>query len=806
MLLNNIKIALRTSAKNRLFTVINVGGLAIGLAASLLLGLYVYSELSFDRFHQNADRMVRVVFRADINGGKVREPFAMPPVAAALRSDFPEVQNTTRLRNAHTMTVLHNNQTFRDAKMAFVDPNFFEFFTLPVVNGSPRRGLEQTNAVVLSETWAKRLFGAENAVGKSFTMKNWRDPVQVVAVMKDIPANSHFQFDILHTMTGMPEAQSDSWMQSEFYTYVLLPENYNYRQLEAKLPQLLDKNMGPQFQAGMGVSLSEFRQAGNQIGLFLQPLTDIHLHSDFTFDLSPGGDVRYVWLFGSVAVFLLLIACINFMNLSTASAARRAKEVGVRKAIGSSKAGLMGQFFTESILLSAVSFALALGVVYVALPYFRSFTGLALPLGFAGTPAFAALMLAFMLLVGLVAGSYPAVLLSGFKPVSVLKGGTTTSGFHAGLRRGLVVFQFVISVVLMIATTVVYRQLQFIQEKKAGYDRTNVLVLENSGVLGQQEGAFREWLAQDTRVQGITTSTFKPAGPSNNNNSVVYPDGKSDQMMRTLRYSVDEHYIPVLGMKVLQGRNFSREFGTDSSAIIINQATAKAFGWNEAEAIGHQLTWTNRKKPGSTYTVVGVVEDFHYKSMHEAIAPLVMVLEPGGGLILKVKSGEAAPLLSAIEQQWKQTGTDEPLDYAFMDDYFIRTYAAEQKTGVLMAIFAGLTIFIAALGLFGLAVFAAQRRVKEIGVRKVMGASVLGITGLLAKEFLQLVALAIVIATPIAWYLMQRWLSDFAYRIQIEWWVFLVAGSGAIVIALLTVGFQSYKAALVNPVESLRGE
>jgi putative ABC transport system permease protein len=554
------------------------------------------------------------------------------------------------------------------------------------------------------------------------------------------------------------------------------------------------------------MTFAEFRNKGNQIGLFLQPLTDIHLYSDFAFDLSPGGDPRYVWLFGAVALFLLLIACINFMNLTTAGAANRAREVGVRKAVGSTKTGLIQQFLTESMLLTAVSFGLALVLARVALPFCREFTGKALATDFLATPGGITALLGLTMTVGLFAGSYPAFFMSGFKPITVLKGMPGNGGGgHAGLRSGLVVLQFAISSALIFATTVVWRQLSFIQNKKTGYDRTSVLVLENTGLLGEREKSLRDLLARDHRVTSISNSAFKPVGPSWNNNSMVYPDDKSGQLTRTLRYEVDEQYIPTLTMKIVQGRNFSKDFGTDSSAVIINQTAARTFGWND-DALGHTLNWSNRKGPNATFRVIGVVEDFHFKSLHEPIAPLFMVLGQTPGLILKTQPGHANDLLASVQKKWAQFGAGEPLEYAFMDDYFQKTYQSEQKTAFLMGLFAGLTIFIACLGLFGLAAFTAERRTKEIGIRKVLGASITSIANLLVGDFLKLVLIAFIVASPIAYYFMQQWLSDFAYRIDMQWWMFAAAGAAAVLVAFLTVGFQSVRAALTNPVKSLRSE
>jgi putative ABC transport system permease protein len=805
MFSNHFKLAFRNLWKNKTFAAINIGGLAVGLTASLLLALFVLDELRFDTFHTNADRIVRVVFRANINGGTVKEPFAMPPTAAALKNDYPEVLETARLRVAGTHTIVHNNIPLRGAEMAIVDQGFFKVFTIPILQGDALNGLEAPNTVVISEQWAKRVFGDQDPVGQQLTLKNWTAPLRIVAVMQNIPANSHFQFDLLTTMSNMPDAKSDSWMQSEFYTYLLLPEGYDYKMLEAKLPQTVEKYMGPQLQAALGVNLADFKKNGNQIGLYLQRLTDIHLYSDFTFDLSPGGDPRYVWLFGAVALFLLLIACINFTNLSTANATKRAKEIGIRKVVGSSRYALIRQFLAESFLMTGIAYLLALGLVALSLPYFEAFTGKDLDLQFMASPAFAAVLIGIWIGVGLLAGGYPAFLLSGFKPNAILTGASIRIQGKPVLRNGLVVLQFGISVLLIISALVVHGQLGFIQGKKLGYEKDHVLVLENTWMLGAKEAAFRTALERDTRVSSVSISAFKPVGPSNNNNSMIYPDDKADQLMRTLRYGVDEQYIPTLGIQLVRGRNFSRDISSDSSAVIINQAAARALGWGE-DALGHTINWSNRNAPSTTFQVIGVVEDFHFKSLHERIAPLMMVLEQSPGLIVKVRAGEAAGVLAGIQSQWAQFGIEEPLDYAFLDDYYQKAYAKEQKTGALMLIFAGLTIFIACLGLFGLAAFAAQQRTKEIGIRKVLGASVAGITGLLAKDFLKLVVIAILIASPVAYYCMNQWLSDFAYRIDMQWWMFVTAGGAAVLIAFLTVGFQSVRAALANPVKSLRSE
>nr|WP_293836332.1 ABC transporter permease [uncultured Arsenicibacter sp.] len=807
MFLNYIKIAWRNLIRNRTFSAINIVGLAIGLATCLLISLYVLDELSYDRFHAKADRIVRVIFRGSSSGGRINESTVMPPVAQTLRRDYPEVLEATRLRDAGSPLISYGSKTFKESSIAFVDSNFTQVFTLPFVEGDPKTALIQPNTAVISETMARKYFGSANPMGHILTIKSWNTSLKITGVMQDIPANSHFHKDMLIAMAGNQEARSPSWMMSEYYTYLVLPDGYNYRQLEAKLPQVIEKYIGPQLQQGMGMSLAEFRRKGNDIGLYLQPLTDIHLYSDFAFDLSAPGNRQYVYLFSVIAAFILIIACINFMNLSTAGSAKRAREVGIRKVLGSVRQSLASQFLIESMLLTAFALVLAYCLVLMALPAFNEFTGKTLSVNLLARPWILPAILLFGLFVGLLAGSYPAFFLSSFKPVAVLKGGTFKAvPNRLNLRSGLVVFQFFIAVTLIAGTLVVYRQLSYIQHKTLGYTKEQVLVLPETWLLGDKEAAFREEIVRDARVLNASVSGYVPAGPSNNNNFFVSPETNTSQLVKTLRYDVDYNYLSVLGMKLAAGRNFSRAYGTDSSGVILNETAAKTFGWAQ-NAIGHHITHTDNDGTQRTFTVIGVVKDFHFKSLHEAISPLVMVLGRNTGtIILKVNPKDINGLLATLQQTWQQLMPDAPFTYSFLDERFANTYRAEQKTGLILGLFSGLTIFIACLGLFGLAMFTAEQRQKEIGVRKVLGASVMSVVALLSADFLKLVGIALVLAIPIAWYAMSVWLQDFAYRIELDWWLFALAGVLAIVIALATVSLQSIKAALVNPIRSLKSE
>ncbi|ARK09582.1 ABC transporter permease [Fibrella sp. ES10-3-2-2] len=809
MFQNHLKIAWRNLIRNKAFSAINIVGLAIGLGTCLLIGLFILDELSYDRYNEKADRIVRVVFRASINGQKIREAHVMPPVAQILKANYPEVEAATRLRAARPSLVTYGEKSFPNERFAYVDPNFFEVFTLPLVSGNTKTALSEPNTVIISQAAAEKYFGRENPVGKVLTVKSWNMAFTVTGVMNDVPTNSHFHGDFFASMVGAPDANSTSMMTSEYHTYLVLPTGYDYKQLEAKLPKIVATYMGPQLQKAFGMTMNEFLQKGNQIGLFLNLLTDIHLHSDTTGNLEAGGDIQYVWIFGAIAVFMLLIACINFMNLSTAGASKRGKEVGVRKVLGSLRSSLTSQFLTESLLLTAVALILAVVLVAIALPFFDDLAGKELSLSRLKSPWLMPGILLLGTLVGLLAGSYPAFFLSSFKPIAVLKGGTPFSRAGrsgVGVRSGLVVFQFFIAMLLMVGTTVVYQQLNFIQNTKLGYDKDQVLVLRDAWRLGKNEAAFRQQLEQDSRVANVSVSGYLPAGPTNNNNFISYADDNSAQLITTLRYDIDGRYIPTMGMEMVAGRNFSPQFPTDSTGVILNETAVKAYGWT-GNALGHTITHTENDGSRLTYRVLGVVKDFHFKSFHERITPLLMVLGKGeGSIIIKAKTKDVSGLLASLNKQWDAFKPEVPFSYSFLDESLMQTYLAEQQTGRVLGLFSGLTIFVACLGLFGLAMFTAEQRRKEIGVRKVLGATVASVVGLLSKDVLKPVLIAIALASPIAWWAMNAWLANFAYKIDIQWWVFAIAGTLAVAVALLTVSFQSIKAALMNPVKSLRSE
>ena len=556
------------------------------------------------------------------------------------------------------------------------------------------------------------------------------------------------------------------------------------------------------------MTFEKFKENGNEIGLFIQPLTDIHLYSDFAnqSELEAGGNVKSVYIFAGVAIFMLLIACINFMNLSTAGATKRNKEIGVKKVLGSQRNQLIHQFLTESFISTAMAMILAALLVVVALPIFNQLSDKSLEVSSLISPKVLVALFLLGILITLLAGSYPAFFLSSIKPIAALKNKITSGDRSKGIRSALVVFQFVVSASLILSIIIVNQQMSYIQNKEIGYDRDQLLVLRESYLLGHNENAFKNQLLNDPRIESITMSASIPAGPTDNNMIGVYPGQQQEAVRRTIVYNIDGRYIPTMGMELVAGRNFSEVSGSDSLNVIINETAVKIFGLND-NPIGQILTanvGNNGEKKG--LTVIGVTKDFHFRSLHEGIAPLIMLNNPHGGLIIRTKTKEMAALLSSIENKWKSFHVEEPFSYALLDELYNETYLAEQKMGNIMKIFGALTIFVACLGLFGLVTFTAEQRVKEIGIRKVLGANVTEIVSMLSKDLITLVVISFIIAFPLGYYLMDKWLQDFAYKIDIQWWLYALAGLTTLLIAFFTMSFKTIKSALANPVESLRSE
>ncbi|OQP39910.1 cell division protein FtsX [Niastella yeongjuensis] len=807
MLRNYIKIALRNLWKSKGFSAINIIGLAIGLATCLLIMLFVIDELSYDRYNKKADRIYRVDGDIKFGGNHFILAVAPDPMGSTLKKDYPQVEQYVRFRDNGGLLLKKGNENVQEDKVIYADSTLFDVFTLPLLDGDPQTALQTPNSLVITATTARKYFNTTQAVGRTLLVNN-RDNYKITGVIKDIPAQSHFTYDFFVSMSTLEESRRNNWVSNNFNTYVVLKEGSDPKKLEVQFDALIDKYVGPAVKQIMSIDMAEFKKSGNYEKQYLTPLTSIHLYSDKTGELAPNSSIQYVYIFSAIAFFILLIACVNFMNLSTARSANRAREVGVRKVLGSLKANLVKQFLTESILISCIALVLALALTFIMLPTFNHLAAKEIKLNLLATPWLLPILLAMVLVTGLLAGSYPAFYLSSFKPIQVIKGKLAAGFKTSWLRSGLVVFQFSISIILIIATIVIYKQLNFIQSHKTGFNREQVLVLHSTLPLGSKAKTFREEVVKISGVENATMTGYLPTNGWRNDNP-VFADPTLDQKkavsMQT--WDVDDQYLATLGMELTTGRNFSREFLTDSSAIIINEAAAKMYGFTDP--IGKNLYYLRDigNKNVSVLHVIGIVKDFNFTSFRQQVRPLALLLgENAGNTAIRINSTNIPHLVAQIENLYNKMAPGEPFNYTFMDEDFNNLYRTEQRMGIIAISFSALAILIACLGLFGLAAYAAEQRTKEIGIRKVLGATVSNITTMLSKDFLKLVIVSAVIAFPLAWWFMHSWLQDFAYRTTISWWVFIMAGVAAALIAVFTVSFQTIRAALMNPVKSLRNE
>lgn len=808
MFKNYLKTAFRNLTKNKGFTAINVLGLALGLCVCMLIVFYVVDELSYDRYNQNADRIYRVNNDIKFAGSERSYAQSPAPLAATFKAALPEVENTVRFRRWGEYVVRKGNQNIHEAEVVFADTTLFNVFTIPMIQGNPSTALTEPRSVVINETIARKYFNEVNVVGQTLT---FNDSLQykVTGVIKDLPKQSHFNFEIFMSMSGFDESRDDSWLSNNFNTYLLLKPGTDIKRFEAKIPPLVHKNLDGQLRAAIRMSYAELEHGGSFFKINLTPLTDVHLRSNRTGDFGQPGNIQYVYIFSAVAIFILLIACVNFMNLSTARSANRAREVGVRKVLGSARGHLIAQFLAESLMVTLVATVIALVGAVLLLPVFNDTAGKHLELTSATFTWLAPALLLAVAIIGFLAGSYPAFYLSGFQPIQVLKG-KLSAGFKSGyLRSFLVVFQFSISIFLIIGTIVIYNQLKFIQNKDLGYNRDHVLLIKNMDGLGNQAGTFKHEIQRIAGVKNASVTGFMPTAGWRNS-STFFQDETRDtkKALASQVWGVDAEYIPTMGMKILLGRNFSAGMKTDSTALIINEAAAKQLGM--ANPIDKELflPLDNMAKKLQRSHIIGMVKDFNFNSLRENVTPLVFTLSDNRGqLAVLLGSSNLTQRMEKIKNKWQAFAPNQQFDYSFMDDDFDATYRTEQRIGKIFVAFTSMAIIIACLGLFGLAAYAAEQRTKEIGIRKVLGASTSLIVGMLSRNFIKLVIVSILVASPLAWLFIRQWfLNDFAYKDTIQWWVFASAGGGAILIAFITISFQSVKAALANPVKSLKTE
>ena len=816
MLRNYFVLAIRNLLKNGRYTLINVLGLATGIACCLLILLYVADERGYDRHWPDGARICRMSLERIYPDRRTGYAIVPPSYAQSVKNECPEVEAVARIAdfNDGGATVFKvGERTFEETRLLAADSTFFRVFKIPLLHGNPAKALTDPDGIVLTASAARRYFGKTDVLGQTIQLPggNQVRQLNVAGVCEDLPENAHFSFDLLMSTKGVRFLEAVNHISFAANTYFLLHPGANAQAMEAKFPEIVEKYAAGEIQRNFGVSWDEFKKVGNGYRYYLTPLHDIHLHSNLEAELKPPGNATMTRVFTLVALFILLIACVNFMNLATARSAERAREVGLRKTLGGERRQLIGQFLLEAMLVSACATLLAAVLTALALPAFNELAGKNLHLSdYANGWGIAGLLL-FTVAVGLVAGSYPAGVLSGFRPIEVLKGRFSAQKRGVALRNGLVVFQFSISILMLVSTIVVFRQLRFISEKQLGFQKEHVITIPNAFFLGPKTEAFKQELLGIPGALAAAGASEAPGGPNYFGTSFKKPE---DNESVTGRCAIaDDRYLQALGMELVTGRGFSKNFN-DSLSVIVNERAARDLALG-ADPVGKRLVM-----PGSffdpndgavQFTVIGVVRDFHFQSLHENIVPLFLVYHQvtqrtNNLLVARVQPEQFQTFIREAEKRWQAFVPGQPFHYSFLDANLAALYAAEQREQRIFGLFALLAVFIACIGLLGLAAYMAQQRTKEIGIRKVLGASVAGITGLLAKGFLKLVAVAILIASPIAWYFMDQWLSDFAYRIEMQWWMFAAAGAAAVAIAFLTVSFQSVRAALANPVRALRSE
>jgi putative ABC transport system permease protein len=814
MLRNYLKIALRSLFKQRIYSIINVLGLSTGIASCLLIVMFVRNEFSYDKFHERADRIYKVALERKYPTHSTYYGIIPHSYGDAMMADFPEVEEVVKIGGPFNNVVVtyidkdKNRKQFEENFMLFADSNFFRVFSIKILKGDPQKALTKINDIVITQSTAKRYFGAEEPVGKSFRF--FDQDFQVTAVCEDVPENSHMKFDFMGKWNdqffggGGPNFTGFS-----AHTYLLLKPGADAETLEGKFPKMVDTYAAAQIEQVLGKSWEDYKKEGNGYRYFLQPLRGIHLDpTNIEAKMRPGGNINYVYFLISIAGVILLIACINFMNLATARSAERAREVGVRKTMGSLKGQLMWQFLVESILLSLFSTIFAVGLMYFVLPYFNALTNK--QLSFDLSASMALTLAGVSIIVGFLAGSYPAFVLSGFNPVEVMKGKFSGSSRGAWLRNGLVVFQFFISIVLIVGTIVVGEQMRYMQNKNLGYEKDQILVIERVGALQNNTQSFMEELKTMSEVQSVG-GTFSMLGREGDFfGSQWQPEG-STEILTTKTMGIDDDFASTVGFEFVEGKAYSRETN-DSLSVILNEAAVKVMGIKDP--IGKKLSQVQRRPTGNVtiqYTIIGVIRDFNFQTLRDPITPLtIQSVESFNGrpayAYVRLKGKDLPSLIAKTESKWRQLAPDQPFKYIFLDDNLKAQYENEKRAGEVFAIFSGLAIIIACVGLFGLAAYTAGLRTKEIGIRKVMGASVPSVIFLLSKDFTRLILISFVLATPFAWYMMNNWLQGFAYRVELGVGVFLLAGLTALLISWITVSYQSIKAAIVNPIISLRSE
>jgi putative ABC transport system permease protein len=797
MLRNYVKIAFRNMKKYKSYSLINIAGLAIGMACCILIFLFIQGELSYDRYHEKRDRIYRLVDSFDVEGGLSRHyALSSAPFAPTMKKEFPEVEDTVRFFPGRRRLVKYEENKYYEDGLFFADGSVFNIFTFPLVHGNPEQALTDPNTIVISERIAQKYFGNENPMNRTLIINDQN--FLVTGIMQEIPPHSHFHADMfasLKTQENIPAVQEryfQNWARHEFYTYLLLKEGASADGLQNKLPAFIEKHAADQIKSILGGSLSSR----------LQPLQRIHLYSHLQMEISPNGDIKYITIFSLIALFILMIGCFNFMNLTAARSVNRSSEVGMRKVVGASRSQLVRQFLGESMMFTSLSLLLAVVFVKLSLPFFNSLTGKDISFSALASVNLIGSLLFIFLFVGIVSGSYPAFFVSRYQPVNVLKGSGSVRSSKSFLRKGSVILQFSISIVLIISTTIVIRQLDFLRNKKLGFEKEHVVVIPiREHAIRKNAETIKAELQQNPNILNATIAIGVPGGVvAGDAIQLVTEEGKKTLTLRMIY--TDHDYIETMGMEIVEGRDFSKDMSTDStSAFVINEAAVRHLGLKNP--LDTRFEWGDKRGK-----VIGVVKDFQFQSLREEINPLVIHISPQNTIVfaMRISPTDMPATLGFLENKWRELDPAHPFEYTFMDESFDKIYKSEEKLSQMFGLFSLLAISIASLGLFGLALFMVEQKTKEIGVRKVLGASLGNIFILVSKEFIFLVLLANVFAWPVAYYLMRKWLQHFAYQVKMELWIFLLSGAVALLIALITVSYQALKAAVTDPVRSLRYE
>jgi putative ABC transport system permease protein len=806
MFSNLIKYSIRSFKRQRAYILINIFGLSIGIACSLLIALFVVNEAGYDRFNVKKDRIYRVVLNGKIGGQEIVGAYTCAVIGPTMVKEFPEVEDYLRMTGRGPTVVEYKDQTFTDDHVVEADSSFFNFFSIPVLKGDPKNLLNAPRKAVLSESTAKRIFGDEDPIDKAIKIGNDTARFIISGVMSDVPGNSHFEANILTSFMTNPRSQNPIWLSNSFSTYLLLKPNSNFETVDQKIPAMLEKYVGPEVQRFMGISIDDFIAQGNKYNYFLQNLTDIHLDPSIQQEFKPASDPKYLLIFGSVSILIVLIAAINFMNLATAQASRRAKEVGIKKVAGSTRGMLIGQFLSESFILSLISLIIALIIIKITLPYFNNLLGANLGLKlFEVWYTFPALVV-FTLVVAILSGSYPALFLSSFNPYEVIKGSVPGSMHNGTIRRVLVVFQFAVSILLITGTLVMYRQIFYMLNKDVGFNKQHMLVINRANALESRVEAFKESVREIPGIVNITSSTALPG--RNNNNNGYGIEGRRDESFLLTTNWIDYDFISTFGITLVEGRNFDKSFTTDRLACIINESAAKNFGITD---IANTRFMQSQDSGKFNYLqVIGIARNFNFESLRNPIQPYIFLCKGNenlwGYVTVKLSGQNTPQIITEIERRWKEFTSNDPLQYYFVDEDFEQMYIQEKQNAQMAVIFSILAVFIAALGLLGLTSFTVEQRTKEIGVRKAMGSSVTGIYLVISKEIIILVLVSALIAWPLIYYIADKWLENFYFRINPGAFSFLAGLIIAVFTSLITISFRILRAAMRNPSVSLRYE